>query len=140
MICVKCGKHYTGRRGRYCSLECSGDVSKNFRHGLCNSREYESWRKMRRRCTQTNFIDYPKYGGRGITFCERWEKFENFLADMGSRPPGHSLDRINTYGNYEPSNCRWATPLEQTRNRRPYSEWETKRRKSSPSATERSDG
>ena len=81
--------------------------------------EYESWRAMHHRCRDKNHRDYPYWGGRGITVCERWSDFNNFLADMGSRPPGTSLDRYpNNNGNYEPGNCRWATASQQRQNQR----------------------
>jgi len=73
---------------------------------------------MIRRCTRTNDPRYPDWGGRGITVCERWLKFPDFLADMGERPPGMTLDRINNDKGYEPGNCRWATPHEQQMNTR----------------------
>lgn len=74
---------------------------------------------MKGRCYTPTDAKFQHYGGRGITVCERWlNSFENFLSDMGERPPGLTLDRIDTNGNYEPGNCRWATPLVQSRNRR----------------------
>jgi hypothetical protein len=82
------------------------------------SRTYRSWEAMKARCDNKSSISWPGYGGRGITVCDRWKhSFENFLADMGERPPGHTLDRINSKGNYDPSNCRWATPSQQRLNR-----------------------
>ena len=71
---------------------------------------------MRQRCVNKNLPEYQRYGGRGITVCERWGKFVNFLADMGVRLDGHEIDRINNDGNYEPENCRWATRLANVRN------------------------
>ncbi len=83
------------------------------------SSTYRSWEGMRRRCLSPDNSKWKYYGGRGITICERWGSFENFLEDMGERPVGTTLDRYpNTNGNYEPGNCRWATITEQRHNRR----------------------
>lgn len=82
-----------------------------------NPAEYRSWSGMRTRCTNPKFVDWAIYGGRGIKVCERWNSFAMFFADMGQKPsPKHSLDRKDSDGNYEPTNCRWATPKEQANN------------------------
>lgn len=82
------------------------------------SRTYNSWMTMSNRCRCANYPGYKDYGGRGIKVCKRWGKFENFLEDMGERPSGKSLDRINNNKGYSKNNCQWATDKEQARNSR----------------------
>lgn len=121
-----CGKEktvdsYGLRSGRVRSCGClkkehAGHL--NRKHGMSTSPTYMSWKSMIGRCQRAVTNSYRSYGGRGISICERWHTFEAFLADMGERPIGTSLDRINCDGNYEPSNCRWATAKEQAQNKR----------------------
>lgn len=104
----------------------SASASRNIRHGHARRNQsdptHNSWENMKRRCLSPRYKRYAQYGGRGIKICDRWlgpDGFPNFLADMGKRPQGLTLDRVNVDGNYEPGNCRWATNLEQQRNRQP---------------------
>jgi len=89
-------------------------------HALIDTPEYSSWASMKSRCSNPNDDHWPRYGGVGVTVCQRWiESFEAFLEDMGQRPDNTTLDRYpDPFGNYEPNNCRWATPSEQQNNRR----------------------
>lgn len=107
--------HLTSGKSKSC-IAC-GSLQRT-KHGMTGRIEYTSWVKMRGRCLNHNDDRYHQYGGRGIKICDQWKDFEVFLHDMGERPPGTSLDRIDVDGHYEPSNCRWATPKEQMRNLR----------------------
>lgn len=106
-------------------------VSAQMRRGFCHwprkmcdgaekDPAYMCWVAMRQRCTNPKHVSYPRYGGNGIAVCGRWRDFRLFLKDVGPRPSlGHSLDRIDCAGNYEPGNVRWATRSEQEKNKRP---------------------
>ncbi|QMV29723.1 hypothetical protein [Vibrio phage vB_VnaS-AQKL99] len=108
--------------GKFCARNCSLRKS-NYKHGHAvngqlNSGAYRSWLAMRARCLNPSNTRFADYGGRGITICKRWDDFINFHADMGDRPEGLTLDRINVNGNYEPDNCKWSTATEQRNNQR----------------------
>lgn len=105
----------------HCTYSC-GCRGASYTHGQSSMRHrtgtYKSWLAMRNRCNNPKNADYAYYGGRGITVCERWNSFVLFLKDMGERPKGTSIDRINNSLGYSPDNCRWATAQMQNSNRR----------------------
>lgn len=108
-----CNRHY-----KEAQLDGSIAVAPylSYRHKLSNHELYHTWENMRQRCNNPNNTGYKWYGGRGIQICKRWNDFSKFLADVGERPKGMTLDRINGNGNYEPNNVRWVTQAEQIHN------------------------
>lgn len=117
---INSGKLTSGNTRSCRCLDTEMTVKRSTRHGLSHSSpEYIIWKTMRQRCNNPNSSSYSDYGARGIKICERWNDFVLFLEDMGKRPNSlHSIERVNNNGNYEPSNCVWATQLAQANNKR----------------------
>lgn len=104
------------------SCGCLKNEGNNTKHNHAQNGKlstiYKAWANMIQRCTNPHTKNYHNYGGRGITICKRWMKFENFLTDMGDTSKGYQIDRIDNNGHYHKSNCRWVTPKQNSRNRR----------------------
>jgi hypothetical protein len=124
LLRCKCGvekvlKFSFARRDVSCGCK-RRQATPTLRHGMSKTSEHRTWCHIRQRCHNPSDAGYYKYGAKGVSVCDRWRySFENFVEDMGLKPsPSHSIDRINVLGNYEPSNCRWATVDEQANNKR----------------------
>lgn len=112
---VACSQHLTKGHTTHCGCELPSSVLPEHPNPR-KSPEYRTWVAMRQRCTNPNNKNYNLYGERGIKVCRRWWSFKSFIADMGRRPEGHTLDRIDGNGGYNKNNCRWATPTTQNNN------------------------
>lgn len=117
---VRSAAYFVHGKNPSCGCFRTENMKGNVTHGFSNTPEHKTWCKLKERCNNPNSKDYHLYGGRGIKVCNRWVgSFENFLEDMGKKPEGKfSIDRLDVNGNYEPSNCRWATDFEQAQNKR----------------------
>lgn len=140
-LVVQCKCPEKGKRGEilwYCLCDCGGEsvsranglksgnssscgclrVEATKTHGMTKTRTFKSWESMKQRCNNPKAPSYSSYGGRGIRVCDRWlENFSFFFEDMGERPEGKTLDRVDVNGDYTPENCRWASASEQQRNK-----------------------
>ena len=115
------GKHHTPEVREHLA-SYTGEKASSFKHGWSRTPTYKTWSSMHGRCKDPRNASHKYYGARGITVCAEWGDFLTFVSQMGFRPPGMTLDRIDSNGNYERDNCRWATPEQQTANRRPNSD------------------